>query len=124
MGALLAGTLALVMHAAARAQEDDDAGMARPKTQAPALYLPAPAPPMSSLAAPSGQRQHYVAQHFDAQGKFVPPHYEAVKPSKFRGYYAADEQKRAKQRQHGYKEPTPDYTTQYEDTRAKPIEGR
>ncbi len=54
----------------------------------------------------------------------MPPHYEATKKLPFRGYFAADAAQREKQRQHGYAEPTPDYTTPIDPSEDKPMEGR
>jgi hypothetical protein len=94
--ALLAATLALLIGGAAHAQD-----AAAPPLQAP---LPPPLPDQS--------RQHYVPQHFDRNGVYVPPHYEAPKPTQFRGYFADKEAQRQREKQHGYQEPTPNYTTQ------------
>ena len=77
----------------------------------------------STMPLPDGTRQHYVGPHFDAQGRYVPPHYEATKKLPFRGYYQADEAARAAQKQRGYAETPPDYTTP--DNRPdKTVEGR
>ena len=80
-------------------------------------------PPGSMLPLPDGTRQHYVGPHFDAQGRYVPPHYEGTKKLPFRGYYQADEVARAAQKQHGYAETPPDYTTP-DTTPDKKVEGR
>lgn len=81
-------------------------------------------PQPSPLPSADGTRQHLVGPHIDAQGKYVPQHYEATKKIPFRGYFAADEQKRQAQKQHGYAEPIPDYTTPLDPNEMKPIEGR
>lgn len=92
-------TLVLLIAASARAQD----------YRTPALGA---APPSGTvLPLPNGTRQHYVGPHFDAKGRYVPPHYEATKQLPFRGYYSADEAAREAQKQHGYTEPPPDYTT-------------
>ncbi len=79
--------------------------------------------PGSPVPLPDGTRQRYVGPHFDAQGRYVPQHYEtATKKLPFRGYYRDDAAARAAQ-QHGYDEPAPDYSTP-DTTPDKPIEGR
>lgn len=80
-------------------------------------------PTGTTVPLPDGTRQHYVGPHFDAQGRYVPPHYEGPKKPPFRGYYQADEVARAAQKQHGYAETPPDYTTP-NTTPDKPMEGR
>lgn len=75
------------------------------------------------MQAPNGTRQRLVGPHFDAQGKFVPQHYEAAQKPKLHGYFADQEQKR-QQHQPGYAEPTPNYTTPLDPGDLKPIEGR
>jgi hypothetical protein len=60
---------------------------------------------------PDQSRQRYVPQHFDRNGQFVPPHFEAPKPPPFRGYFADKEAQRDRAKFHGYQEPAPDYTT-------------
>lgn len=80
-------------------------------------------PPGSTLPLPDGTRQHYVGPHFDAQGRYVPPHYETTKKLPFRGHYQADEVARTGQKQRGYAETPPDYTTP-DTTPDKKVEGR
>ena len=104
----MAATLALVITVSAQAQD----------------YLAQPGASPSPLPTTPGERQHYVAGHFDTKGKFVPPHYEATKTLHFRGYYAADAQARLNQKQHGYKEPTPVYSMPEAPPIDKPVEGR
>ncbi|MDA8248318.1 MAG: hypothetical protein M0Z28_04000 [Rhodospirillales bacterium] len=66
-----------------------------------------------------------VGPHFDAQGKYVPPHYEANKKKlPFRGHFAAQDKAQQAQKQHGYAEAPPDYTTQIDPNQEKPMEGR
>jgi len=60
---------------------------------------------------PTQSRQRYVPQHFDRNGVYVPPHFEAPKPPPFRGYFADKQAQRERDKDHGYKEPAPDYTT-------------
>lgn len=92
--------------------------------RAPAAAPPdADLPQGSTVPLPDGTRQHYVGPHFDAQGKYVPPHYEVPKPMQFRGYFPKDAAMREGQKQHGYDEPAPDYTTP-DTTPEKPMEGR
>jgi hypothetical protein len=110
MLALVVATLALLISFPARAQEYRGAALAEP---------PGPIAPL-----PDGTRQRFVPQHFDAQGRYVPPHYEPSKKAYFRGYFAADEKVRQEQRKRGYKEPTPDYTTPFDPSKEKPMEGR
>jgi hypothetical protein len=101
-------TLAFVIAVSAQAQD----------------YPAAPSTPGTPLPLPDGQRQHYVPGHFNGQGMYVAPHYEATKTLHFRGYYAADAQQRQAQKQHGYQEPGNTYTQPLEDTRGKKVEGR
>ncbi len=75
------------------------------------------------MPLPDGTRQRYVGPHFDAQGRYVPPHYEGPKKLPFRGYFQADEVARAAQKQRGYAETPPDYTTP-DNTPDKKVEGR
>jgi hypothetical protein len=83
--------------------------------------LAAPAP----LAVPNGTRQRLVPQHFDAQGRFVPSHYEAPKTLRFRGHFAQDAQQRENEKQRGYALPVPDYGDPTPPPmRDKKIEGR
>jgi hypothetical protein len=82
-------------------------------------------PQTSPLPLTNGTLQRYVGPHFDAQGRYVPPHYEqANKKPRFRGYFAQDEQARDAQQQRGYKLPPPNYTTPIDPSQEKPIEGR
>lgn len=115
--ALAALTLALLMAGGARAQDNPV-----PTYQAPAHALPQESP----IPALNGDKQHYVSGHFDAQGKYVAPHYESGKLLPFRGYFAADDLKRQQQRQQqrGYAEPQMDYTTPIDPSKLKPMEGR
>jgi hypothetical protein len=55
--------------------------------------------------------QRYVPQHFDRNGLYVPPHFETPKPPPFKGYFADKQAERERSKNHGYKEPAPDYTT-------------
>lgn len=100
----------LLIAVSARAQDYPAAGSA----------LPQPSP----LPSQDGTRQHLVGPHFDAQGKYVPQHYEATKALPFRGYFAADQAARDKQKQHGYAEPPADYTTPIDPDKLMPMEGR
>lgn len=75
------------------------------------------------MPLPDQSRQHYVPQHFDHNGQFIPPHFETTKPPAFRGYFADKQAERARDKDHGYKEPTPDYTTVPSDD-DKHMEGR
>ena len=74
-------------------------------------------------AVPDQTRKHFVPQHFTPQGVYVPPHYEARKPAPFRGYFADKEAQRQREKQTGYKEPTPNYTTPQDDV-GRHVEGR
>lgn len=103
-------TLALVIPLSARAQD-----------------YPAPGSATNPSAVPSlnGTRQRLVGPHFDAQGRYVPPHYEAAtKKLPFRGHFAAQQKQRDAARQRGYAEAPPDYTTPIDPSQLKPIEGR
>ena len=102
--ALAACALAVLIAVSAHAQDNPAAG--------------------PTVPAPDGTRQHLVPSHFDAQGKYVPQHYETTKPLHFRGYFAADAQKRAADKQHGYQEPAPQYTTPIDPSTLQPMEGR
>lgn len=103
-------TLALLIAGSARAQDYPAAGSAAP---------------LSSLPSFDGTRQRLVGPHFDAQGKYVPQHYEpATKKLPFRGYFADQEKQRQAQKQHGYAEAPPDYTTPIDPSQEKPMEGR
>lgn len=81
-------------------------------------------PATSPLPLNNGELQRWVGPHIDANGRYVPPHYEtANKKPPFRGYFL-DPAKRQPQRQHGYTEPAPDYTMPIDPSQMKPIEGR
>lgn len=108
---LAAITLVLLIPAAAPAQDY--------RAPVPGGALP----PGPTVPLPDGTRQHYVGPHFDAQGRYVPPHYEGTKKLPFRGHYQADEEARAAQKQRGYAETPPDYTTP-NTTPDKTMEGR
>jgi hypothetical protein len=105
--ALLSVTLAVLIAAPVFAQN-------APPTLAP----PATKPPSTTQS-----RQHFVPQHVTRDGKYVAPHYEATQPTPFRGYFADQQAARERQKQHGYHEPAPDYTTP-EDYTGRHMEGR
>ena len=95
---------------------------------APAVWAQMPAYGMpqagTSLPSPDGTRQRWVGPHFDAEGKYVAPHYESAnKKPPFRGYFP-DQMKQQAQRQHGYAEPAPDYSMPVDPDQMKPMEGR
>jgi len=97
------------------------AATARAQTIATPL---APSQVPSQLPSNDGTLQRWVGPHFNAAGKYVPPHYElANKKPPFRGYFPTQMNQRAK-RQRGYTEPAPDYTTPVDPADLKPIEGR
>ena len=103
-------TLALVMPFSARAQD---------------YPAPGSATNPSAVTSLDGTRQRLVGPHFDAQGRYVPPHYESAnKKLPFRGYFAEQEKLRQAARQRGYAEPPPDYTTPIDPSQLKPMEGR
>lgn len=103
-------TLALLIAISAQAQDYPAAG---------ATETPSPLPPAD------GTRQRMVGPHFDVQGKYVPPHYEANKKKlPFRGYFAAQDKAQQGQKQHGYAEAPPDYTMPIDPNQDKPMEGR
>jgi hypothetical protein len=90
-----------------------------PDPAQPPLAAPAP------LVAPNGTRQRLVPQHFDAQGRFVPSHYEAPKTLRFRGHFEQDAKQRENEKQRGYALPVPDYgDATPPPMRDKKIEGR
>lgn len=92
--ALLAATLAVLIAAAPGAR------------QASAQQAAPGAPTLQDQS-----RKRYVPQHFDRNGQYVPPHYEAPKKAPFRGHFADKEQARARANQRGYRLPMPDYAT-------------
>jgi hypothetical protein len=107
---------AAIIPASGRAQFTPGAATINPPMMSPGLQDPI-TPPLP------GQRQHYVPQHFDAQGRYIPPHYEAQKPQAFRGYYDDDMAQRFQNNQHGYTEP-PAYDPTPETFPDKRPEGR